>query len=74
MAEVKFCENNFSHGTEVLVDKIEKELDGATSKIEPCLGFCGDCAEGPFALVDDEFVQADTIEELYDEIKLMLGQ
>ncbi|PRX25098.1 uncharacterized protein YuzB (UPF0349 family) [Orenia metallireducens] len=69
MAIVSFCENNFVHGVEELVDRIEEELDGASVEIEACLGFCGDCAMGPFALVDEEFLQAETVDDLYEMIK-----
>lgn len=72
MAQVKFCENNFSYGVEELTKRIEEELDGVNVEVESCLGYCGDCSEGPFALVDGELIQADTAEELYDEIKLII--
>ncbi len=67
MAEVKFCENNFGHGTDEIAEKLKNE--GINVEIEPCLGYCGDCAVGPFALVDDEFIQAESPEELYGKIK-----
>ncbi len=67
MSKIQFCENNLSHGTEDIVNKLrDKDID---VEVESCLGYCGDCAVGPFALVDDEFVQADTTEELYEMIK-----
>ena len=69
MAEVKFCENNFSQGTEDVVKKIENELKDVNVEVEPCLGYCGDCAVGPFALVNDELIQAETADELYQKIK-----
>lgn len=68
MSEIKFCENNFSHGTDEIAERIENEFDDVAVLIEPCLGHCGECAVGPFALVDDEFIQADTAEELYEMI------
>ena len=49
------------------LDKLRK--DGVEVEVESCLGYCGDCAVGPMALVDDELVQADSAEELYEEIK-----
>lgn len=67
--EVKFCENNFTFGTEEVADRVRNDLEGVDVEIEPCLGYCGDCAVGPFALVDDELVQADTSDELFDKIK-----
>ena len=70
--EVKFCENNFSHGTEGVVKKLEENYSDVEVIVEGCLGYCGDCAEGPFALVDDELVQAETSDELYEKIVEMM--
>jgi uncharacterized protein YuzB (UPF0349 family) len=70
--EIKFCENNFSHGTEDVVKKLEENYSDVEVVVEGCLGYCGDCAEGPFALVDDELVQAETADELYDKIVEMM--
>lgn len=72
MVEIKFCENNFSYGTDKLAKEIEENFKNAEVSIEPCLGYCGDCAVGPYALVNDELVQADTVEELYEKIKQYL--
>ncbi|OCL26357.1 hypothetical protein U472_10135 [Orenia metallireducens] len=69
MSEISFCENNFAYGTEELANKLENELDGVSVEVEACLGYCGDCALGPFALVDGELIQADSVEELYEMIK-----
>jgi uncharacterized protein YuzB (UPF0349 family) len=57
------------YGTEELANKLENELDGVSVEVEVCLGYCGDCALGPFALVDGELIQADSVEELYEMIK-----
>jgi len=70
MAEIKFCENNFQHGTEDVINKLKGE--GVAVEVESCLGYCGDCAVGPFALVNDELVQTDTAEELYDAIQAQI--
>lgn len=67
--EIKFCENNFTYGTEGLSEKLKAELDDVEVIIESCLGYCSDCANGPYALVDDEVIQADTVEELYEMIE-----
>lgn len=68
MVEIKFCENNFAQGTEDVIKRLKEEVDDIFIEVESCLGYCGDCAVGPFALVNDELVQADTPEELYDSI------
>lgn len=67
MIEVKVCENNFVHGTEDVVNRL-KQNKNFTVDVQPCLGYCGDCANGPYALVNDELVQADSAAELYEAI------
>lgn len=67
--EVKFCENNIIDGTEEIINKLKNELSEDEVLIEPCLGYCDNCIISPFALVNDEFVQAETPEELYEKIE-----
>lgn len=70
MVEIKLCENNFIHGTEEIAKRLSEEYEDSkvNVEVESCLGYCGDCANGPFALVNDELVQADTVDELYEAI------
>lgn len=72
MTEIKFCENNFIHGTEETAKKLQEQYKQISVTIESCLGYCGDCAEGPYALVNDELIQADSADELYKEIEKMI--
>ncbi|HEY8362439.1 MAG TPA: DUF1450 domain-containing protein [Tissierellaceae bacterium] len=66
MPHIQFCENNFTHGTEEVVNKLRDE--NYNVEVESCLGYCGDCATNPFALVDEEFIEADNPEALYEKI------
>lgn len=70
MADIKFCENNYAHGTEDVINRLKD--DKIVVEVEPCLGYCGECAEKPFALVDDDYIEADSPEELYDKITEIL--
>jgi len=70
MAEIKFCENNYTQGAEEVISKLENEE--ISFEVEPCLGYCGDCAVGPFALVNDEFIQGDSSDDLYNKIKALI--
>lgn len=70
--EIKFCENNFTFGTDVTMKKLKENYPGEDITSEDCLGYCGDCAIGPYALVDDELIQADTSDELYEKIKSIM--
>jgi uncharacterized protein YuzB (UPF0349 family) len=70
--EVKFCENNFGFGTDEVVKTLQENHKDITVSVEGCLGYCGDCAVGPYALVDDEMIQADTAEELLEKIENMI--
>lgn len=72
MIEIKFCENNFTFGTEETMKKLKENFTNASVSVESCLGYCGDCAVGPYALVNDELIQADTAEELYTKIQNMM--
>lgn len=67
MLVIKFCENNFVHGTEDVVEKLKENFD-AKIIVDSCLGFCGDCTNGSFALVNNELIEAESPEELYDVI------
>lgn len=72
MADIQFCENNYAQGIEPVVQFFEKK-DNTTVTVEPCLGYCGDCAMGPFALVNDELIQGNTPEELQQNILEEIG-
>ncbi|MBC7960012.1 MAG: DUF1450 domain-containing protein [Vallitaleaceae bacterium] len=72
--EIKFCENNFSQGTEAVAKKIRKEFSSIDVEVEACLGYCSDCAVKPYALVDDEMVIAETADNLYEKIVEMLNE
>ena len=72
MTEIKFCENNFTHDTEETVSKLQENYPDIEVEVESCLGYCGDCAAGPFALVNDELIQADSADELYKEIEKLI--
>lgn len=67
--EVKFCENNFSFDTEEVAKILQEKYKNIEVSVEGCLGYCGDCAVGPYALVDDEMIQADTADELLKKIE-----
>jgi uncharacterized protein YuzB (UPF0349 family) len=70
--EVKFCENNFSYGTEKVAKALEENHKDVVVTVEGCLGYCGDCAAGPYALVDDEMIEAETADELLKKIENMI--
>ncbi|MCB2295879.1 YuzB family protein [Clostridium algoriphilum] len=72
MKEIKFCENNFTFGTDETMKKLKENYPGIDITAEDCLGYCGDCAVGPYALVDDELIQADIADELFEKIKSMM--
>lgn len=65
---VEFCTNNYVYGT----DRIKKSLEG-NEEYEVmeynCLGHCTECDITPFAVVEGEFVEADTLALLKDMIK-----
>ncbi len=74
MATIRFCENNFTQGTEEVVEKLRRNFKEENIEVESCLGYCSDCAVGPYALVEDEFIQADSPDELYEAIVEIIRQ
>ncbi|MBZ9685413.1 YuzB family protein [Clostridium estertheticum] len=72
MTEINFCENNFTFGTEKTMKKLKDNFTNADVTVASCLGYCGDCAVGPYALVNDELIQAGTADELFERIKTMM--
>lgn len=67
MTEIKFCETNFHQGVEAVIKRLES--DGISFEIEPCIGFCGECALHPIAALDGDLIEGETADELYNNIK-----
>ncbi|GIP31173.1 YuzB family protein [Paenibacillus sp. J2TS4] len=64
---IEFCANNMHHGTDEVMQKLESNPDYDVVEYG-CLGNCGECFLSPYALVNGEFVTADSAEELYEAI------
>ena len=73
MNTIQFCENNFVHGTGEVVEKLRQNYPNSSIAVESCLGYCDDCAIGPYAFVDGELVQADSADDLYELIIERIG-
>jgi uncharacterized protein YuzB (UPF0349 family) len=67
--EIKFCRNNFTHGTNDVVAKLVDNYPEHKLVIETCIGHCDECVHGPFAIVNEKIVVAQTCEELYGKIE-----
>lgn len=72
MIEVKVCENNFTHGTEDVITKLVDNYPGVKVVVEACLGHCGECAPGPFVLVNDELIQGDNVAQLSEKVERII--
>ncbi|WZL72458.1 DUF1450 domain-containing protein [Clostridiaceae bacterium 35-E11] len=68
MKNIKVCENNYGYGTNDVLDKIKAENPNIQIDTATCWGYCDDCAIGPYIFLNDEMIQADTPEELYEKI------
>ncbi|MFC3801915.1 YuzB family protein [Cohnella sp. GCM10012308] len=69
---VEFCVSNAHHGTDRLIDKLNRLPDMETIEYG-CLGNCGECYLSPYVMVNGETVVAETTEALYDAIMEELG-
>lgn len=76
MNTLKFCEQNLnSHeGMTKAVDKARAEFANVEISTEPCLGECGQCAETPIALANDQLISGDTSHVLFERAKNIIGE
>ncbi|WLD92685.1 YuzB family protein [Alkalihalobacillus sp. AL-G] len=64
---IEFCVSNLANGSQRAREVLEK--DPNLDVIEyGCLGNCGQCFQSPYALVNGDYVPAETPEELVDNI------
>lgn len=64
---IEFCISNLANGSQKARAVLEKDLN--LDVIEyGCLGYCGICYEGPYALVNGEVVTAETPDKLIENI------
>jgi uncharacterized protein YuzB (UPF0349 family) len=64
---IEFCVSNLANGSQKAREALEKDLN--LDVIEyGCLGYCGVCYEGMFALVNGEVVTGETAEELVENV------
>lgn len=60
---IEFCLSNLSSGAYEAKEKLEED-DGLDIIDYGCLGYCGQCGESLFALVNGEIVTGDTSDAL----------
>lgn len=70
---IEFCTSNMHHGTDKVMAKLEANEDYDVIEYG-CLGNCGECYMFPYALVNGEFVYAESADELYDRIMEKIDQ
>ncbi len=65
---IEFCSSNLASGTDKVMHHLE--TNSHLDVVEyGCLGFCGECFQYPYALVDGKMVTAETAEALLEKIK-----
>ncbi len=73
MVSLTFCEQNFNHGTNEVFEKLKNEYPDTDINVNPCVRYCGECSDGPFALIDSEVISEETPDQLYETIVKRLG-
>jgi uncharacterized protein YuzB (UPF0349 family) len=64
---IEFCVSNLANGSQKARAVLEK--DSNLDVIEyGCLGYCGICYDGPYALVNGEVVTGETPDKLIENI------
>ncbi|WP_108670672.1 YuzB family protein [Peribacillus acanthi] len=70
---IEFCVSNLASGAQRAFEILERDLDLDVLEYG-CLGYCGKCASGLFAMVNGEIVTGSTPEELVDNIYVYLDE
>ncbi|HWQ62243.1 MAG TPA: DUF1450 domain-containing protein [Negativicutes bacterium] len=76
MNTLKFCEQNLTihEGMAKAVDKAKAEFANVDISTEPCLGECGQCAETPIAMANDQLISGDSSHVLFERAKNIIGE
>jgi len=70
---IEFCISNLASGAQKAMEQLEKDYD--LDIIEyGCLGYCGKCAQSPYALVNGEIVTGTTSDELVQNVYAYLEE
>ncbi|GGE80545.1 YuzB family protein [Priestia taiwanensis] len=64
---IEFCVSNLANGSQKAREALERDVNLDVMEYG-CLGYCGICYEGMFALVNGDVVTGDTPEELIDNV------
>lgn len=65
---IEFCQSNYSLGTEDVKQLLEQNPNFDVMEYG-CLGHCSKCIRTPFALVEGDYVEAETPKELIGRIE-----
>ncbi|GAA0369386.1 DUF1450 domain-containing protein [Bacillus horti] len=65
---IEFCQSNLGAGTLRVKEELEKDPDLDVIDYG-CLGFCGECYQYPYALVNGEFVYGESPKDLLNKIR-----
>lgn len=72
--KIQFCENNFQYGSEEVKTRLMDEFEEIDIEVFPCLALCRECAEGPYAIVNEEILQADSAEDLFQKLRNIIKE
>jgi uncharacterized protein YuzB (UPF0349 family) len=70
---IEFCVSNLANGSQKALEQLEKDPNLDIVEYS-CLGYCGQCYESLFALVNGEAVEGETAEELVKNIYQFLEE
>jgi uncharacterized protein YuzB (UPF0349 family) len=71
---IEFCSSNLSvAGSSLVKDFVSNQPDCEVKEYD-CLGYCFDCAEHPYAVVDQKVIQTGSPEELLEIVKEELNK
>ncbi|SHJ85445.1 Uncharacterized protein YuzB, UPF0349 family [Clostridium cavendishii DSM 21758] len=68
MSEILFCSNSLGVEEDEVIEKLKLTLPDSAIDVYGCLGHCSCCGDTPYVLVDKNYIEAETHEELIKKI------
>lgn len=64
--KIRLC--GHTRGADQLLQRLKEALPGNDIKLKPCIKQCKACRRQPYALLDKRPVQAESLEELFEQL------
>lgn len=71
---IEFCATNLKEGSVPAFARLKQDYPQARLRAYGCLGMCSQCDQGPYCLVNGQYVSGRDAEELYRNVVALIRQ